>query len=384
MSHKATPEQWEDQEIWANQDHYGDSDSSCILELRDTLAALEQRVKALEQNAAMLADIGDAFERAGQRLTAATAPLIVSDEAFDELQTMIKQDQETHAPAPAAEPAASDDAWQEFLQELHSLQERALREGIGPRCDLVMWARLLWNGAPAAEPGPDELPPKVGHIFRLAEIIREVDGNHDKGAAALAEAILSHPRIGEVLPSEAPTPATASAPEALIDPADDIVDAEGKPWNRTMDGALWAKAFCRRFGGDEGLMIAWFCSAIMAGWDHAHWKMEADAQSAPAPRRQLPGPQQIAECGGPCETIGPEACDCGQFPPLPAPAGSLVEVVAALIANGIACDREAERIAADVIAAVAEWLERHHTGRIANGSQFADLLREALEREVGR
>jgi hypothetical protein len=27
----------------------------------------------------------------------------------------------------------------------------------------------------------------------LAEIIREVDGNHDKGAAALAEAILSHP-----------------------------------------------------------------------------------------------------------------------------------------------------------------------------------------------
>jgi hypothetical protein len=192
-----------------------------VAEFRDTLAALEQRMQALEQNAAMLADIGDAFERAGQRLTAATAPLIVSDEAFDELQTMIKQDQETHAPARAAAPAASDDAWQEFLQELHSLQERALREGIGPRCDMVEWARLLWNGAPAAEPAP-------------------------------------------------------------------------------------------------------------------------------------------------------------------APAGSLVEVVAALIANGIACDREEERIAADVIAAVAEWLERHHTGRIANGSQFADLLREALEREAGR
>jgi hypothetical protein len=41
----------------------------------------------------------------------------------------------------------------------------------------------------------EELPPRVGHILRLAEIIREVDGNHDKGAAALAEAILSHSDI---------------------------------------------------------------------------------------------------------------------------------------------------------------------------------------------
>lgn len=38
----------------------------------------------------------------------------------------------------------------------------------------------------------NELPPKVGHILRLAEIIREVDGSHTLGAAALAEAILSH------------------------------------------------------------------------------------------------------------------------------------------------------------------------------------------------
>ena len=37
------------------------------------------------------------------------------------------------------------------------------------------------------------LPPRVGHILRLAEIIREVDGKHDLGAAALAEAILKHP-----------------------------------------------------------------------------------------------------------------------------------------------------------------------------------------------
>lgn len=38
----------------------------------------------------------------------------------------------------------------------------------------------------------NKLPPKVGHILRLAEIIREVDGSHSLGASALAEAILSH------------------------------------------------------------------------------------------------------------------------------------------------------------------------------------------------
>lgn len=50
------------------------------------------------------------------------------------------------------------------------------------------------TAAALAQPEPGgRLPSRVGHILRLAEIIREVDGSHDKGAAALAEAILSHP-----------------------------------------------------------------------------------------------------------------------------------------------------------------------------------------------
>lgn len=44
----------------------------------------------------------------------------------------------------------------------------------------------------------DKLPPKVGHILIFADIIREVDGSHSLGAAALAEAILSHQRVKEV------------------------------------------------------------------------------------------------------------------------------------------------------------------------------------------
>jgi hypothetical protein len=53
----------------------------------------------------------------------------------------------------------------------------------------------------AASPyAPYAIPPRAGHILRLAAIIREVDGNNSLGAAALAEAILAHPLIGQVLP----------------------------------------------------------------------------------------------------------------------------------------------------------------------------------------
>jgi hypothetical protein len=44
-----------------------------------------------------------------------------------------------------------------------------------------------------AQPEPQGPMPEVDDILHLAAIICRVDGNHDKGAAALAEAILSHP-----------------------------------------------------------------------------------------------------------------------------------------------------------------------------------------------
>jgi hypothetical protein len=53
--------------------------------------------------------------------------------------------------------------------------------------------RLNRARAALAQPEPQGPMPEVDDILRLAAIIRRVDGNHDKGAAALAEAILSHP-----------------------------------------------------------------------------------------------------------------------------------------------------------------------------------------------
>ncbi|MFN6337495.1 MAG: hypothetical protein ACK41W_02030, partial [Cyanobacteriota bacterium] len=65
------------------------------------------------------------------------------------------------------------------------------------------------------------------------------------------------------------------------------------------------------------------------------------------------------------------------------PAGALVELVAEAIISATG-SRNAELEACTAIDVVADWLERKHSARIANGSGFADLLREMLEREAGR
>ena len=58
------------------------------------------------------------------------------------------------------------------------------------------------------------------------------------------------------------------------------------------------------------------------------------------------------------------------------PDGSLVERVGAVIDNSTACDRDSERIARDVIRAVAAWLLKHYGGRTAT----TYLLEQEAER----
>jgi hypothetical protein len=72
----------------------------------------------------------------------------------------------------------------------------------------------------------------------------------------------------------------------------------------------------------------------IGGWDDHSASVARAATllrqlSAPAGvQRRYPSPATIAECGGPCDSQGPEACDCGLLqelnPPSPAPAGGLV------------------------------------------------------------
>jgi hypothetical protein len=130
----------------------------------------------------------------------------------------------------------------------------------------VFWGRY-------AQPEPQGLPPRVGHILRLAEIIREVDGSHDKGAAALAEAILSHPGS-----RWSPT----IEPEGVGDEELLCIDDLRNAWNAQADAAnSWDE-----LGIDE---IVWFAQQ-QALTRYAHPAIE------PVPvAERLPGPE---DCDG--------------------------------------------------------------------------------------
>jgi len=68
--------------------------------------------------------------------------------------------------------------------------------------------QLHWEqAAPVVTPAPAIMPElKTEAVLTLAAIIREVDGNHRMGAAALAEAILRHPAADCVFVASPPQP----------------------------------------------------------------------------------------------------------------------------------------------------------------------------------
>jgi hypothetical protein len=110
---------------------------------------------------------------------------------------------------------------------------------------------------------------------------------------------------------------------------------------------------------------------------------ESTATAPPAPagvQRRHPSPATIAECGGPRDSQGPEACDCGLLqelnPPSPAPAVGLVERVHSCIVGKPECGHMQARAA---IREVAAWLEEHDDDLY----QLGDAL-NLLEQEANR
>jgi hypothetical protein len=108
--------------------------------------------------------------------------------------------------------------------------------------------------APLAQPEPEGPMPEVDDILRLAAIIRKVDGNHDKGAAALAEAILSHPG-SRWSPALQPIPVAERLPGAE-DCASEGTKHVGCCW-QVFDDGLGHWALAHRDWADAGDATHW-------------------------------------------------------------------------------------------------------------------------------
>jgi len=85
----------------------------------------------------------------------------------------------THFARPAIEPeGVTDEAWQEFIEQVQHVQHVASREGEGPRFDLVECALALWREAIPQAPGPEGVTDEG--ILALAES-HEISYNADYG-----------------------------------------------------------------------------------------------------------------------------------------------------------------------------------------------------------
>ncbi len=126
--------------------------------------------------------------------------------------------------APVAQPAAQT----VNLAELH---DPDFSGGLTPSQHLdVLHGGADPRAAATASPG---IPPRVGHVLRLAEIIMEVDLKSDRntfvlGAAALAEAILAHPGFSGCHDGPVAMPAQGEVAElvAALEAAAECVAAE--------------------------------------------------------------------------------------------------------------------------------------------------------------
>jgi hypothetical protein len=234
--------------------------------------------------------------------------------------------------------------------------------------------------------------PDAGAVLILAEIIRKGDGGHGKGAAALAEAILSHPRIAEVLPPRPPAhrkPPLGVRPRWLawehrraeLRAAIERYEAAGLPvpqsWKEELLdlGPAVAAPPDLRVPKSPGYL---HIEALPNGEKWLHVALPNGKRAA-----YNLGTQPSNHFGKVLEAAAELGKTQWSAPATrPKSTRSLVEVVIEAISTVATSSakpgalRKAQARAA--IAAVAEWLEHNHTGRIANGSQFADLLRETL------
>jgi len=161
-----------------------------------------------------------------------------------------------------------------LLQRAQEAWKNALAEGIGPRSDMVEWACLLRPSAP--EPAREAAD--------LAATLLQISD----GASACGDEVTSW------------TTARAAKLLQRLDLYEKelsaVMPSDFKDW--------WENS------KDEWPSVAARVIESLRRREELAWE-QLGHQSAPVRRHIYPTPHQIAECGGPCEQGGPEACDCG-------------------------------------------------------------------------
>jgi hypothetical protein len=116
---------------------------------------------------------------------------------------------------PTPTPAAPD--WRELCRELlEAIDDDVIDCNDGPRFQAVVDRVRAALATPPA-PTREAIDPDADDVQVLAAIVRDVDDSNRLGAAALAEAILSHPLWPELLPPAATTPPDAPPDTARIE-----------------------------------------------------------------------------------------------------------------------------------------------------------------------
>ncbi len=111
---------------------------------------------------------------------------------------------------------------------IHELRDRVAALEAAPDRVLVrnQTGEYLRAGTPVYMATPPELDADA--VLSLAAIIRSVDGDHNLGAAALAEAILSHPDVTRVLQLPAVDPREVLAARPLLEQVARMADRIGQ------------------------------------------------------------------------------------------------------------------------------------------------------------
>jgi hypothetical protein len=265
---------------------------------------------------------------------------------------------------------ASKDSYADVARAVCELRDRVAALEAPP--DRVLVRNQIGEYVRAGTPVYMTTPPELDAdaVLSLAAIIRSVDGAHNLGAAALAEAILLHPDATGVLQLPAPTPPAAVPSDEELWNLQLAARMQAEPdvgwrtWRSDLrEAPIAAHRALHDYGYERGLAAG---RAEQGGTPEP----EPMAEQQAAPKPEPTHPQYFSShhaIAGEIWGMLPDAPEPNQAP---AGDGGLVEEIRRFL--GQPCGRLLDSMARAVIRAVAKWLRS-----MGHFCAATDLEREA-------